>query len=159
MRILSTTSRTENSKDSARSAIRKLLQITELSNGSNCREVEEHVLRGVAGRSERLPRRERGRHADQREYRRNVGGFGGDGKGRASRETRARFVQSRNKPGNIARISRGGQVHRVTGKIEDRRRAMRSAEGRARESETAGEGDQMSMIMTDTARILIREPL
>lgn len=54
------------------------------------------------------------RHADQRECRRNVGGFGGEGRFAGNESA----FRSRNKPGNIARISRGGQVHRVMGKIE-----------------------------------------
>jgi len=96
------------------SAICKLFQIAELRNSSNCWEGKERVPWGVTGRLERLSERGKRRHADQREYRRIVGGFGGDSEGRFARNEST--LQSRNKPGNIARISRGGQVTR---KIED----------------------------------------
>lgn len=124
----------KNSKDSPWSAICKLLQITELSNSSNCREGKERVPWGVAGRLERLPGKGRRRHADQREYRRNVGGFG-DAEGRFAGNESA--FQSRNKPGflcpDLARRSGSPRYG------EDRRRGERGDEG---------EGDQTSMIMT-----------
>jgi len=129
----------KNSKNLTWSAICKLFQITKLRNSSNCREGKGRVPWGVTGRLERLPEKGKRRHADQREYRRIVGGFGGDSEGRfAGNES---TLQSRNKPGNIARISRGGQV---TGKIEDG--GSRKAGARERDSE--GEKDQTSMIMT-----------
>lgn len=52
-----------------------------------------------------------------------MGGFGGVGRFAGNEST----FRSRNKPGNIARISRGGQVHH-TGKIE-----VGAPEGRTRE--------------------------
>lgn len=77
---------------------------------------------------ERLPGKGKRRHADQREYKRNVGGFG-EGRFAGNEST----FRSRNKPGNIGRISRGGQVRHVTGKIEDEEKAARRKGERERE--------------------------
>lgn len=61
-----------------------------------------------------------------------MGRFGGGGGGEGHFAGNENTFQSRNKPGNIARISRRGQVHYVMGKIEDGGR-------RARESKTVRE--------------------
>lgn len=131
----------KNSKDLTWSAIRKLLQITELSNSSNCRESKERVLWGVAGRWKDFQRKE----GEGTQIKENTGGTWEDSvavavaarrqgplRGKRGKST----FQSRNKPGNIAQISHGGQVRHVTGKIEDegRRRG-----GKAEESETMRE--------------------